>query len=104
MRTLSKTTPEDLEISKMGLIFKQGHIELILRDVKTQTRRRHRRLLKAGKIYDIKTDWVHKTGYKIQIIRVYRQQLGDITPKEAMKEGGYTVEEFKEVWRCINGS
>jgi len=34
----------------MDLIFKKEHIKLILEGVKTQTRRRHKRLLKKGKI------------------------------------------------------
>ena len=87
----------------MGLIFKKEHIRLILEGKKTQTRRRHKRLLKAGKIYNIKSDWVHKTGHRILITRVYRQRLGEITPEEAMKEGGYTLDEFKQVWIRING-
>jgi len=88
----------------MGLIFRREHIDLILEGRKTQTRRRHKHILKAGKVYGIKTSWVHWTGHRILITRVYRQRLGDITPEEARKEGGYTVEEFKEVWRRINGS
>lgn len=82
----------------MGLIFKRDHIELILSGVKTQTRRRHKRTLKAVKIYDIKKDWLQ--GQKT---KVYRQRLRDITPEEALKEGGYAVEEFKQVWIRING-
>jgi len=89
--------------SKMGLIFKREHIELILRGVKTQTRYRHTRLLKAEKIYSIKRDWTHSTPHRILINRVRRQRLGDITPEEVRAEGGYTVREFMDVWRRING-
>jgi len=85
------------------MIFKREHIRMILDGVKTQTRRRHRHRLKAGKVYNINRDWHHSTGDKILIIRVRRQRLGDITPAEAMEEDGYTVEEFREVWRRING-
>ena len=88
----------------MGLIFKKKHIEQILEGTKTQTRRRHRRPLKAGRIYDVKRDWYHSTGHKILITNVYRQRLGDLTPEEALKEGGYTVDEFIEKWKEINGS
>lgn len=87
----------------MGLIFKKAHIKLILEGVKMQTRRRHKRLLKKGKIYDIKRDWYHNTGHKILITRIYRQRLGDITEEEARKEGGYTISEFVYVWMRING-
>jgi len=72
----------------VGLIFKKEHIRLILEGVKTQTRSRHKRPLKRGKIYDIKRDWYHSTGHKILVTDVYSQRLGDITPEEALKEGG----------------
>jgi len=83
---------------------RKKHIELILEGVKTQTRRRHKRPLKAGKIYAIKRDWFHFTPHWIMITRVRKQRLGDITAEEAQAEGGYTIEEFKEVWRRISGA
>jgi len=88
----------------MGLIFKKEHIQLILEGVKTQTRRRHRRPLKVGRVYDVKKDWYHSTGIKIRIIKAFRQRLGDITPEEAFKEGGYSIKEFIAVWKRISGS
>ena len=87
----------------MGLIFKKEHIEKILEGVKTQTRRRHRRPLKVGRVYDVKKDWYHSTGIKIRIIKAFRQRLEDITPDEAFKEGGYSIKEFISVWKRING-
>ncbi|KON30623.1 hypothetical protein AC482_03410 [miscellaneous Crenarchaeota group-15 archaeon DG-45] len=87
----------------MGLIFKKEHIELVLLGVKTQTRRRHKHRLKAGRIYDVKTSWTHRTGHKILITKVYTQRLRDITPEEAAKEGNYTIGEFVYVWMRING-
>ena len=57
-----------------------------------------------GRIYDVKRDLYHSTGHRILIKRVCRELLGDITKEDAQAEGGYTVEEFKEVWRRINGS
>ena len=88
----------------MGLIFKKEHILLILEGVKTQTRRRHRRPLKIGRVYDVKKDWYHSTGIKIRIINAYRQRLEDITPDEAFKEGGYSIKDFISVWKRINSS
>ena len=88
----------------MGIIFKKEHIRMILEGVKTQTRRRHKYPRKAGKVYDINSDWYHKTGYRILITKVRRQRLGDITPEEAHAEGGYTIEEFEKVWKRINGA
>ena len=103
-RRVAGMVPFNARKVNMGLIFKKEHIDLVLKGIKTQTRRRHQYPLKAEKIYDIKKDWYHKTGHKILITKVYRQRLGDITPEEAMKEGGYTVREFIEVWIRINGS
>ncbi len=57
-----------------------------------------------GKVYDVKKDWYHSTGIKIRIIKAYVQRLGDITPEETLKEGGYTIMEFREVWKRINGA
>ena len=76
---------------------------MILQSVKTQTRRRHKHILKEGKVYDIKRNYYHRTGHKIRITSVRRQRLGDMTPNEAQAEGGYTLEEYKEVWRRIIG-
>ena len=84
------------------MIFGKEHIAMILDGAKTQTRRRHKYPRKTGKVYDIKRDWFHRTGDKILITRVRQQRLGDISPADAMAEGGYTVEEFKDVWLKIN--
>ena len=56
-----------------------------------------------GKVYDINKEWYHGTGHRILVTRVRRQRLGDVTPGEARAEGGYTVEEFTEAWKRING-
>jgi len=82
----------------MGLIFRKEHLRPILDGVKIQTRRRHRHRLKAGKVYEIKRDWFHETVHRL-LTRVYSQRLGEIRPAE----DGYTIEEFKEVWKRIIG-
>jgi|Deesub1362A_J573_1020465.scaffolds.fasta_scaffold01722_12 hypothetical protein len=33
-----------------------------------------------------------------------KERLGDITDEDARAEGGYTIEEFKQVWEKIHGS
>jgi hypothetical protein len=104
MKRISGTILGGLGVVEVGLIFGRDHIRLILEGVKTQTRRRHGRPLKAGRIYDVKRDWYHSTGHKILITDVYRQRLRDITPEEDNKEGNYTVDEFIEEWKDINGS
>jgi len=88
----------------LGLIFREEHIRLILEGVKTQTRRLHKHPLKVGRVYRVKRNWVRYTDIQVLITRRYRQRLGDITLEEAFKEGGYSLEEFREVWERINGS
>ena len=85
------------------MIFSEEHIQLILEGKKTQTRRRHVRVLKVGRIYRIQTNWYEWTDIRILITRAFQQRLGDITEEDAKKEGGYTVEEFRRVWEQING-
>jgi len=35
------------------------------------------------------------------MLKAYPERLGDISEEDARKEGGYTIEQFKEVWRDI---
>ena len=88
----------------MGRIFREDPIRMNLDDVKTQTLRLHKRPLKVGRVYRINRNWFEFTDIHIRITKRHRQRLGDVTPEEALKEGGYTFEEYKEVWRRINGS
>jgi len=85
------------------MIFSEEHIQLILEGKKTQTRRRHVHILKVGRVYRIQRSWYEWTDIRIPITRAFQQRLGDITEEEALKEGGYTVEEFRRIWEEING-
>jgi hypothetical protein len=38
---------------------------------------------------------------ELYIEKVYKQRLGDMTDDDAYKEGGYTLEEYKEKWNEI---
>lgn len=90
----------------MPIIFTPDHVKMILDGKKTMTRRVHRYRLKEGNIYKVKKNWYiyYIPGLSIKVTHSIKQRLGDITPEDAMKEGGYTVEEFKEIWTKINGS
>ena len=85
----------------MTLIFKKHHLKMVIAGTKTMTRRVHKRPLKAGRVYQLKRDWYHMIDERIKILRVFQERLGDITEEDARKEGGYTIEEFKDVWRDI---
>jgi len=88
------------------LLFKPEHIEPILNGVKTQTRRiwkNHR--VKVGSIHRAKTKMLSKDYFALlKITGLRRERLGDLTEEDARAEGGYTVQEFKEVWERINGN
>jgi len=86
------------------MIFQKEHIRLILEGKKTQTRRRHVRVLKVGRVYRIQRNWYEWTDIRIVITRAFQQRLGDLTEEDAKKEGGYTIEGFRHVWEEINGS
>lgn len=87
------------------MIFSEEHIQKILSGEKTMTRRRYVHPRKVGRVYRIQRrgsiyDW---TDIRILITRAFKQRLGDITPEDVIKEGGYTVEGFKRVWEKVNG-
>lgn len=90
------------------LLFKEWHMKAIQKGEKTQTRRVWKESYnkpKKGSIHQAKTCLICKEYYfaKLEILDVYQERLGDITPEDALKEGGYTVEEFKRIWIGING-
>jgi hypothetical protein len=88
------------------MLFKPEHIKMIKEGKKTQTRRNwKRRMVKKDGIYKVKTQMLSKEYHcKIKVKDVYKQRLKDIGFCDAVKEGGYSVEEYKEVWERINGS
>lgn len=73
---------------------------------KTMTRRVHRYTLQAGHVYKVKLNWYKYIDppLSIWVTHSTKQRLGDISTEDALKEGGYTVEQFKEIWAKINGS
>ena len=92
-------------MEKMGLIFTERNIELILQGKKTQTRRIWKRIkVKKGGIYKIRRHIFSKKHYGlIQVTNIRKEKLGDITEEDAKKEGCSSVAEFKKVWKEIYG-
>ena len=78
----------------MVFLFKDFHVEPILRGEKTQTRRRHKRPRRVGSVHQCRTTLFGKPFARIRIKRVWRERVCDINDADAEAEGGYTREEY----------
>jgi len=85
------------------LPFRLAHMEPILKGIKTQTTRKG---IPDAKVKD--DALVHASVWEphfadLRITSIERKRLGEFTEEDAEREGGYTLEEFKEVWKSIHG-
>lgn len=89
------------------MLFKPEHIRMILEGKKTATRRLWKRwAVKVEGVYPVQTQMFQTKEECDVFIRVtdrYKQELGEMTEEDAKKEGGYTLDEFKERWEEITG-
>jgi len=88
------------------MLFKKEHEEMILNGTKTATRRIWKKpRVKINGIYKAKLKML-STDYfaKIRVLRLYKQQLGDMTVGDPQKEGYPTLQAFRNIWIKINGS
>jgi hypothetical protein len=86
------------------ILFKEWHIQPILRGHKTQTRRVwDKPRARVGAVHLAKTQML-STDYfaKLLITGIRKEKLCQITPEDSMKEGGYSVPEFIDIWKQIN--
>ena len=88
------------------MLFKPEHKDMILNGTKTATRRAWKRpMVKVGGIYKCKLKMLSKDYFaKIKVTKLYKQCLGDMTNKDAKKEGYKLLRHFYNVWIKINGS
>ena len=93
----------------MSLLFQPGHIKAIREGAKTATRRDWAENYHRPSAGDIRMAVPEmfmsdaECDCYIRITDSYQEPLGDLSPADANAEGGYTVEEFREAWREING-
>jgi len=89
------------------MLFQAEHIEQIRRGEKTQTRRLwESRQAKPGSVHIASTELFtshDEANCYIRIEDVWTELLREMTVADADAEGGYTLAEFKQVWRDING-
>lgn len=83
--------------------FRLGHMDAILKGSKTQTSRKGipASKVKVGAIVHASIWEPHFADLRIASIE--RKRLGEMTEEDASREGDYTLEEFKEVWKSIHG-
>lgn len=82
------------------LPFSKAHADAILNGKKTQTSRKSKDPhIKPGAV--VRGAITHFANLRVVDIR--RKRLGDFDESDAQREGGYTLEEFKKVWKELHG-
>jgi len=91
---------EVVEEAPIFLPFSRVHADAIVQGAKTQTSRKTKDpRLQPG--MTIRAQVTHFAD--LEIAAVYRKKLGDFDDEDAMREGGYTLKDFKEVWKDLHG-
>ena len=91
---------ETVEEAPIFLPLSKAHADAILKQIKTQTSRKAKdSRLQRG--VTVRAQVTHFADLEIE--DVYRKRLGDFDDEDARREGGYTLDEFKEVWKALHG-
>jgi ParB/RepB/Spo0J family partition protein len=83
--------------------FRLTHMKPIIEGTKTQTSRKglpDPKVVVGAIVYA--AVWEPHFA-NLRVTSIERKRLGDFTEDDARKEGGYTLEEFKKVWRDLHG-
>jgi len=79
--------------------FMPEHVQPIRKGTKTQTSRKGLDpRIRIGARLDAYTKFA-----ELRVVDLKRKKLGDFTEEDARREGGYTLEEFKKVWKKLHG-
>ena len=90
---------EVVEEAPIFLPFSRVHADTIVKGAKTQTSRKTKEpRLQPGTI--VRAQVTHFAD--LEILDIYRKKLGEFDENDAMREGGYTLDEFKEVWKELH--
>ncbi len=91
---------EVVDEAPIFLPFSKAHADALVQGTKTQTSRKTKEpRLQPGVIVKAQVTYFAD----LEVTEVYRKKLGDFDGDDAMREGGYTLEKFKEVWRDLHG-
>jgi len=85
------------------LPFRLSHMDPILKGVKIQTSRKGIPDPKVRVGATIHAAVWEPNFADLTITSIERKRLGDFSEEDAKREGGYTLEQFKEVWKDIHG-
>jgi hypothetical protein len=87
----------------LTLLFKRSLVPKIIDGSKTATRRAKRPNVKKGKTYRIRVNYSGSLRHRIRVTELYKQQLGDMTLGDALKEGFHDISSYRETWEAIYG-
>ncbi len=87
------------------ILFKHTYIFPIFIGLKIQTRRTWEKArIKPGSVHLAKTEMISKQFFaRLRVLEVYQERLGDMTEQDAWEEGGYTLDEYREIFQRIYG-
>lgn len=92
---------EVIEEAPIYLPFSKVHADAIVRGRKTQTSRKSKDpRLQRGAV--VRAQVTHFAD--LEVLDVSRRRLDDFDEKDAKAEGGYTLDEFKKVWKRLHGA
>lgn len=92
---------EVVEEAPIFLPFSKAHADAIVKGIKTQTSRKAKDpRLQSG--VTVRAQVTHFAD--LEIADVHRKRLGDFDDEDARREGGYTLDEFKEIWKALHGT
>jgi len=99
-KSVKQVFHEVVDEAPIYLPFSKQHADSILRNVKTQTSRKAKdpKLQPGSKVRAQITHFAN-----LEITDVYRKKLRDFDEEDAKREGGYTLDQFKEVWESLHG-
>lgn len=99
-RPIQEVFREVLEQAPIFLPFSKVHADAIVNEIKTQTSRK----VKDPRLQPGVTVRAQVTHFAdIAVTEVYRKRLGEFDDEDAKREGGYTLDEFKQVWKALHG-
>ncbi|MDA2913294.1 ParB/RepB/Spo0J family partition protein [Acidobacteriia bacterium AH_259_A11_L15] len=100
-KPVSSVMREVIEEAALYLPFSKVHADAIVAGKKTQTSRKSKdpRLL-PGAI--VRAQVTHFAD--LEVVDVRRKRLGQFDETDAKAEGGYTLNEFKRIWKRLHGS